>query len=605
MTTPQALLLGLLALVLLLLIWGRVRYDLVAFSALVVAVLIGVVPAAEAFSGFGHPATIIIALVLIVSKGLANAGALTVLANVLERPGRSTSAHIAVVSGFGASLSAIINNVAALALLMPIDIRAAERAKRSPALTLMPLAFATILGGMITLIGTPPNIVVSTYRMQEMGAPFGMFDFTPVGLVCALVGVSFVAFIGWRLLPADTRNQRAGEALFDAGAYLVELRVPEGSRAIGKTLRALDEIGDEKDVAIVAVLRGGMRLPIYGRFITVAPQDILLVETDARALDSFVTTLGLDYEQAEESRRETLGERASRREKEGSERGDLTFVEAVVRPDTRAIDTTAQALRLHDQHGVWLVGISREGRSIVSRVRHMPIRAGDILLLMGSSERLGRAVEWIGGLPLANRGLQVTDTSRAVLALGVFVAALVVSTLELVALPIALAAVAAIYVASSIVPVRSVYEAIDWPVVVLIGSLLPIGAALDRTGGSALIASSIVEFTEGLQPWVVLLLLMIVTMTLSDILNNTATAVIAAPIAVGVAKALDVNPDPFLMAVAVAASCAFLTPIGHQNNTLVMGPGGYRFTDYWRIGLPLEILIIIVGVPTILFVWPL
>jgi len=266
---------------------------------------------------------------------------------------------------------------------------------------------------------------------------------------------------------------------------------------------------------------------------------------------------------------------------------------------------TAQALRLHDLYGVWLIGISREGRQLTSRVRHMTIRAGDILLLIGQAERLRAASDSMGTLPLAERGLQITDRTKAALAGGIFAAAILAASVGWVYLPVGLAAVVVLYALTNIIPLRSLYDAIEWPVVVLIGSLLPIGAALEASGGTQLIAQSIADVAIGAPIWLVLTIIMVVTMTLSDILNNTATAVIAAPIAVGVANALNVNPDPFLMAVAIAASCAFLTPIGHKNNTLIMGPGGYRFGDYWRMGLPLEIVVIAVAVPMILLVWPL
>jgi len=638
MTETQITLFALLTVVFALLIWGRFRYDLVAFGALVAAVILGVVPQADAFSGFGHPATIIIALVLVVSRGLSNSGAIDIIARSIISAGRSVSSHITIMAGLGAAMSALMNNVGALALLMPVDIQAAEKAKRSPAITLMPLSFATILGGLITLIGTPPNIIISSYREQEFGKPFQMFDFAPVGLVCAITGVAFVAFIGWRLLPKSTRDREAGPELFDTGLYLVELRVPEDSKVVGKRLSELDTMSNEHDTAIVALMQEGKRVQSWARWTPVRANDILLVETSASALDGLVNDWQLTYAQAEEDHRrvpldrnvgdvtarlrlgravgsdqaESEGESENRKDEardksteSKAEAGELSLLEVVVRPESRVEGRTAQALRLQDGHGVWLVGISRQGRKITSRVRHMSIQAGDILLLMGPADRLKAANEWLGTLPLAERGLQVTDRTNALLAAGIFGAAILAASFGVVYLPIALAAVVIAYVLTRIVPIRSVYDSIEWPVVVLIGSLLPIGAALETSGGTQLIAQGIADLSVGAPAWVVLTIVMVVTMTLSDILNNTATAVIAAPVAVGVAKALGVNPDPFLMAVAVAASCAFLTPIGHKNNTLIMGPGGYRFGDYWRMGLPLEIVVIAVAVPVILIVWPL
>ncbi|MEO1694792.1 MAG: SLC13 family permease [Pseudomonadota bacterium] len=618
MSENQIILFALLGVVFALLIWGRFRYDLVAFTALIAAVVLGAVPNDQAFDGFGHPATIIIALVLIVSRGLSNSGAVDLIARTIVDAGRSVSSHIAIMAGVGAGMSALMNNVGALALLMPVDLQAAEKAKRSPAITLMPLSFATILGGLVTLIGTPPNIIISSYRDEQLGAPFKMFDFAPVGFVCAAAGVAFVALIGWRLLPKSTREREAGKDLFETGTYLVELRVTEDSAVLDKQISDLHRMADAHDAAPVGVLRGGSRLQNFARWVRLEVGDIILMETKAAALDTLVNDLGLTYAQAEEDKdmRVPLGEAvATKRVRvrrsdaieadDEAKSTDLGLMEVAVRPDSFVEGRTAQALRLQDQHGVWLVGISRQGRTLKGRVRHTRILAGDVLLMMGPVERLKTASDWLETLPLAERGLQVTDRGKALFAGGIFAAAILAASVGWLYLPIALGAVVIAYVVSGIVPLRTLYDTIEWPVVVLIGSLLPIGAALEASGGTQLIAQGIADISLGAPAWVVLTLVMVVTMTLSDVLNNTATAVIAAPIAVGVANALGVNPDPFLMAVAIAASCAFLTPIGHKNNTLIMGPGGYRFGDYWRMGLPLEIVVIAVAVPMILIVWPL
>jgi len=633
MTSEQYILFGILGALFVLLVWGRIRYDIVAFGALIVAVILNVVPSAKAFEGFGHPATIIIALVLVVSRGLANAGAVDLVARFFVRAGRSVSTHISIMAGLGAALSAVMNNVGALALLMPVDMQAAEKAKRSPALTLMPLSFATILGGLVTLIGTPPNIIISSIREREIGKPFQMFDYAPVGIACAVVGVVFVALVGWRLLPKATRERQSAKELYELGSYLVELNVGAESKTVGKALSDLDDESDENGVAVVALIRNGQRMPGYARWLKVMAGDVLLVETPAEALDGFVNALELSYVDPVKTEAETETEadpksppgrvvnpmqplstgagsdgvkdaNDEKDEKDPEKSRELELMEVVVRPGAMIEGRTAAGARVQEAHGVWLIGLSREGRKITNRVRHMSLRAGDILLLMGAEDRLRGASEWMGTLPLAARGLQVTDSTKAVLAGGLFAAAITLSSIGFLYLPIALAAVTIIYVLLNIVPLRQLYDSIEWPVVVLIGSLIPIGAALESSGGTQLLASGLVEVSRGAPPWVVLTILMVVTMTLSDVMNNTATAVIAAPIAIGVAKNLGVNPDPFLMAVAIAASCAFLTPIGHKNNTLIMGPGGYRFGDYWRMGLPLEILVIAVAVPMILYVWP-
>ncbi len=593
MISDQNFLFALLFFVFVFLIWGRWRYDLVAFAALCIALIWGVVPKDAAFSGFGHPATVIIALVLIVSRALSNSGAIELLARYVVDASRALGAHIGIMSALAAGLSAVMNNVAALALLMPIDIQAAKKAKRSPALTLMPISFASILGGMITLIGTPPNIVIAEFRGDALGASYSMFDFAPVGIVCAVIGVLFITLIGWRLIPGARSEHDSGKELFDLKNYIAELSVSEGSKAIGKAIRELDDIADDNEASIIGLIRDGQRMPGMSRRAVIREDDLLVVEAAPDALDKLAGALKLEITSSDMAKAMLDGA------------DDITMIEVVV-PEGALIERrSALTLGLLYRHGVSLLGVSRQGRRFSERVRRLKIEAGDVLLLLGPSERLGEISSWMGALPLAERGLQVIQREKAGLAVAVFGAAVLAASFGLLYLPVALAAAVVLMVLLNIVPLRQIYQSIEWPVIVLLGSMIPIGSALEASGGTALIASSIVTLAEGYAPWVVLTLLVVVTMTLSDVMNNTATAVIAAPIAVDIASRLDVNPDPFLMGVAVAASCAFLTPIGHKNNTLIMGPGGYRFGDYWRMGLPLEVLIIAVAVPTILFVWPL
>jgi len=578
-----------------LLVWGRVRYDLVAFGALVVALIAGVVKTDDAFSGFGHPATVIIALVLIVSRGLANSGAIEMVARYVVSGTRAIGVHISLMAGVGAAMSGVMNNVAALALLMPVDMEAASKADRSPALTLMPLSFATILGGMVTLIGTPTNIVVATFRGESshklLGEPYGMFDFAAVGGVVAIAGVLLVATIGWRLLPSERGKQNVGQDLQDLGGYIAEAKVRENSSAVGQRLHDLYPLADEHDLAILGLIRNGVRLSGTARREEVRAEDLLVLQGSAEAMEKFVGTAKLEH----------LGTNRTA----GSAGNPLSLVEVVVPQGARICGRTAMSLRLAYRHGVMLLGVSRQGRPFRDRVRKLTIEAGDILLLSGPEDRLAEAVTWLGCLPLAERGLQLLQRKKAWMAIGLFTAAITTASTGVLYLPVALAAAALLYVLLGLVPLSQLYESVEWPVIVLLGSLIPIGAALETSGGTELIANSLVNWTEGMPTIAVLVILMVVTMTMSDILNNVATALIAAPIAVKVATRLDANPDPFLMAVAVAASCAFLTPIGHKNNTIIMGPGGYRFGDYWRMGLPLELLVVAVSTPMILLVWPL
>jgi len=591
-TTDQIILFSILGLVFTFLIWGRWRYDLVAFSALMLALIMGVVPIENAFAGFGHPATVVIALVLVISRGLSNSGVIEYLANKVIDATRPLFFHIGIMASVSASLSAVMNNVAALALLMPVDLQAAKKAKRSPALTLMPLAFASILGGMVTLIGTPPNIIIAAFRGKSLGEPYHMFDFAPVGGICALVGVLFIAFIGWRLIPKARTEHDSPEELFEVENYIAELKVSEDSKAVGQRIGELRQVAEDNDTQILALTHEGDRISAAAQHIAVFAGDVIVVKAGPEAIEKFTAALGLDYVDTDAGPGILEGK-------------DFEMREVVVPPGALIEGRSAVSLHLLARNGVNLLGISREGEQFLQRVRRLTIKAGDILLLLGPAEALAGAISRTGCLPLAERGLQVLQRDKAGLAIGIFALAILLASFGFIYLPVALGCVAALYVLFRIVPVREMYESIEWSVIVLLGSLIPIGQALETSGGTALISSGIISLSAGHSAVVVLALLMIITMTLSDVMNNTATAVIAAPIAIDVASRLGVSPDPFLMAVAVAASCAFLTPIGHKNNTLIMGPGGYRFGDYWRMGLPLEIIIVAVGVPTILVFWPL
>ena len=573
------------------LIWGRIRYDLVAFTALVIAVLSGLVDEEIVFAGFGHPATVIVAMVLVISRGLANSGAVELIARIVVRGGAALSAHIGLISVIGAALSALMNNVAALALLMPVDMEAANRAQRSPSLTLMPLSFATILGGMVTLIGTPPNIVVATYRGEVFGEAFTMFDFAAVGFVVAVVGVAFVSLVGWRLLPVERRRNNTRQELQDLTGYVAEAQVTEDAAVVGNVLDQLYPLAEEYDVAILGLIRAGRRMSGFAQGQVVRNGDFVVIQGSVESMDKFTGAAGLAY--------------ASAQTNVGVLADNQILLEVVVPDGARIQGRSAMSLRLAARHNSMLLGVSRQGRQFRDRIRHLKIRAGDILLLSGAEGELPDVVGWIGCLPLAERGLVVIQRKKAWLAMGLFAVAIAAATTGIAYLPVALAAAALVYVIAGLVPLSQLYESIEWPIIVLLGSLIPIGIALESSGAAELIAKTIFELTDGLSVVFILVIIMVVTMTLSDMLNNVATALIAAPIAVELAVRLDVSPDPFLMAVAVAASCAFLTPIGHKNNTIVMGPGGYRFGDYWRMGLPLEVLVIAVGVPMILWVWPL
>lgn len=590
MTSDQIAIFGILGSALVFFIWGRWRFDLVAIVVLLAAVLLGIVPPDRAFSGLGHPAVITVACVLILSRALQNSGVMDrVSARLMIATGRPWL-HIAALAGLGLVLSAFMNNVGALALLMPVALRTAAASQRSPALILMPLSFGTILGGLMTLIGTPPNIIVASYRASITGEPFAMFDFAPVGVAVALAGLIFVSFIGWRLIPRERRGRRAPEDLFEIRDYITEASVPEDSQLIGRPIQAIERL-TEPNIMVVGLVRGERR--ILGRpwFERVQANDVLILEADPSSMQKFLEKTDLTLTGHEDELSDLQSD-------------DVGVIEAVVQPGSRLEGVSAHQLSLRASFGINLIAIAREGKAFKERLSRIAFRAGDVVLLQGEAESLHDAVAGLGLLPLAERGLRFGQRPEALRALAIFGAALAAVIFGVLPVHVAFAVAVAACLLLRVVSMRKVYDIVDWPVIMLLGAMIPIGAALEVTGGTDILASALLRLAGDTSPTLILVALIIVTMTLSDLMNNAATAVVMAPIAASLATQLAVNQDAFLMAVAIGASCAFLTPIGHQNNILVMGPGGYKFSDYWRMGLPLELLIVVISIPLIEFVWP-
>lgn len=597
MTPDQLKLFVIFAVVMALMLWGRWRYDLVAFAGLIAGVLAGIVPAAQAFSGFANPATMTVALILVVTAGLQRAGVVAMLTRLLSGAKRSIPMHVAIMGSVGAFISGFMNNVAALAILMPIDIQTARKAGRSPALTLMPLAFATILGGMTTLIGTPPNLLVSQFRESETGEGFKMFGFLPVGGAVAIAGVAFIALIGWRLIPRRETGRKASDSSEQLRDYVAQLVLPESSAAVGKPLGEI--VDATSSVVILAVERAGTRYYRTSRMIVLHASDRLIIEASPDAMEEFRTDLGLAYPETGEGETES----ESRRPKLNT--GGRVLVEAVVPQRSRLIGRRGDRLfRGHEVDGM-LLGILREGLTLREKLNTKRIRQGDVLLLLLPEDSAATALDPRDLMTLEGSTTQVTKEHRLWAALIIFAGAIALTSMGVLTMPIALSVVLLLFVLGKILSPEDLYDHIDWPIIVLLGAMIPLGMALETTGGSALIASGLERMTAGYPPWVALSLLMIATMFMSDVLNNNATTILAAPVSIDLANQIGVNPDAFLMGVAVSASCAFLTPIGHQNNTLILGPGGYRFGDYWRLGLPLEIIVMLVSVPLLLIFFPL
>lgn len=613
MTQEQLLILTILAASIGLFLWGRWRHDMVALAALLACVFTGLIPGNEAFTGFGHGAVVTVACVLILSRGLQTTGAIDVMAQKLLPQKSGLALGIAALTALGAALSAFMNNVGALALLMPVALQLARKQEVPPGKVLMPLAFGTILGGMTTLIGTPPNLIVSSFRADVGEAPFRMFDYSPVGALVAVTGVVFITLIGWRLVP---RREPAGVDSFDTGNYLTEVRVTEKNKVVGKRLAEAEALLNEDEAQIVGLVRNDLRVqaPHPGRVLREG--DILVLEAEPEALSSVLSGLGLALEEnveaqeeaqaAEETEAQAGGaENESEADKPEKDESDITLQEWVALPDSTLLGRSASDIQLRSRFGINLLAVSRQGKRSVKRLRSIGIRAGDVLLLQGGSDAINAFGRTFGCIPLAERAIGVPDKGKAVLAVSIMAAAILTAALGLVPAAVAFAAGVLAFMATGVVPLRSVYQAVDWPVIVLLGAMIPVAGVMASTGAADLVARLLLDNVAQGNPVAAVVIVMVITMTLSDFMNNAATAAVMCQIAISSADVLGVNPDTLLMAVAIGASCSFLTPIGHQNNTLILGPGGFRFGDYWRLGLPMEIIVVVVGTPMLLWVWPL
>jgi len=615
LTNEQIIILAILAVTVAMFLWGRWRHDMVAGGALLACVLAGLVSTSEAFLGFGHPAVITVACVLVLSKGLENSGVVDALVRHVIPSSAGLTLTVAALAGIAAVLSGFMNNVGALALLMPVALQVAARREFPAGRVLMPLAFASILGGMTTMVGTPPNLIVSGFRAQNGMGSFSMFDFTPVGIAVAASGVVFVALVGWRLVPA--RKQAAMEG-FDTEAYITEARVQEGTKAVGLSLREVEAVLDKVGAQVVGLVRNEVHLTAPGQGQMVRVGDILLIEAEADAIAEALSSLGLKLEESKrpEPKEDGEGECVQKKEDDAGEEEcekqekkpppqEIVLREFAVLPGSGLSGLSASDIMLRTRYGINLLALSRQGRRSVSRLRTVVFREGDVLLMQGPPDALSEFAGNFGCVPLAERSLRIPSKRKAVLSIAIMGLAIGGAAFGLVPASISFAAGVLASMALRTVSLRTVYDAIDWPVVVLLGALIPVAGAMESSGAADLIARVMLESVARGHAIVSLVVVLIVTMTLSDLMNNAATAAVMCPIAISTAGQLGANADPFLMAVSVGALSALLTPIGHQNNTLILGPGGFRFGDYWRLGLPLEILVIAVAIPMLLMVWPL
>ena len=636
MDRAQILTIVILVVMVALFLWEKWRFDIVALMALLASVAAGIVPADKAFSGFANPVLPLIGAALIVSAAIGQSGAIEILVRRLRPLMKSPDLQVGVLVGCVVLLSAFVKNIGALAIFIPAAVQVARRANRSPSEFLMPLSFASLLGGSATLIGTSPNILASSVREQLTGQPFHMFDFAPVGAGIAVLGAVFLMF-GWRLIPRGLRGS-AGEAAFRIEDYTSEVRVSAGSPYIGQTVRQVERHAGG-DLAITAVIRDRIGRAVPSGAWRVFEADVLVVEGDPQALELVARDGKLELVGGEEppatihgppddekkpakargvtrakpkprSKAAAQAKPATKTEKPAAEsedrRGDrLTVVEAVVGVRSPLIGQSAETLRLREGHGVNVLAISRGGRRTSARLRRARFQLGDAIVLQGDSEHINEIVAALGCLPLAERQLKLGRPRQLLLPLGILSVTMVVTGFEWVPVGIAFVAAAVALMLCRLVSLDEAYQAIDWPILVLLGSLIPIGEAVKTTGTADLIAGVLSGAAAHAPAFAVIAAVLVVTMLATPVLHHAAAVLVMGPIAASLAQRLGFHIDPFLMAVAVGAGSDFLSPIGHQSNTLVMGLGGYRFGDYWKLGLPLSILVILLGTPLILLFWPL
>jgi di/tricarboxylate transporter len=588
--SDQIILGAILFIMLVFFVIGKPRYDIVAIFGLITATLFGLVPGDEAFRGFAHPAVITIAAVLILSRGLINAGVVDIVSNRLETLGSNLTLQTAAITSLVAVCSAFMNNVGALALLMPVAIQLARKYDRPPSMLLLPLAFGSLLGGLITLIGTPPNIIVAGFRESADAAPFGMLDFAWVGIPVAIGGILFITFFSRFLVPRR-KGQTTREDVFHIEEYITEVIVPDGSSLAGLNLAEFRN-QKERDVVIVGIIRDKHRILSPSRSEKIEAGDTLIVEAGTRELEKFLQLNDLQLKGTQK-----MGESDIDSE-------EVRMVEAVIMPDSVLQSKTVQEMDLRWRYGVNLLAVARKGKRIVKRLAEIRFEAGDVLLLQIQQGNLHDTFQQLSLVMLNEREIFLSKKRNLLGAIAIFAVAVVLSTLNMMRIEIALAGAAATFALFRFVKLRELYQSVDWPIVVFLGAIIPVAEALEPTGTADLISSLLLEHSDRMAPFMIVGSVLITTMLLANLVNKVS-AVLMAPIAINMAQQLEVSADPLLMAVAIGATCAFLTPLGHQSNILVLGPGGYDFTDYWKLGLPLSIIVILISVTAILWAWPM
>ncbi len=575
---------------------GRTRYEFVSLFALLVLTVLGIIDFESAFSGFSHPAVITVASVLVISASLIKSGIVERLVVLLNNKTQNLSFKILALMIVTGILSAFMNNVGALALILPIAMRMAKDDDIHPSQLLMPVAFSSLMGGMITIIGTPPNLIVSNYRLQVSGIPFSFFEFAPIGLTILILGILFTVFLGVFLIPKRKTNMDDG--IFNIGEYLSEVKIEKNSKLIDQQVLDFKKIY-KIDVEVLSILRDDRNIIIPKPHALLKEGDVLIIKTDSLLLNELISRTGLSLKGASLDFLKSTPYLSSQ---------DFELIEVVLRDDSLLIGKTALEINLRNRFNVNLIAVSRQGSVSIERLKSFKFKSGDILLLQAPKSKLQDIYNTLSCLPLAERKVQIkTNKSKTkeFLPLSFFLIAILLTTLGILPVQVAFSSVAVLLVLTKLITAREFYDSIEWPTIILLGSLLPLGLALQNSGASDTLASLLVNLSIYVSPVTMLVIIMVITIFFTNLISSTATAVLMGPVAISLALTMGVNTDPFLIAIAIGATTAFITPIAHQSNMLVMGPGGYKFSDYWKLGLPLSIISIIVSVPIIIKLWPL
>jgi len=590
MTTPQILSIALLFVMMAFFIWGKFRYDVTAMLALLAGLALGIVKPKQAFTGFSDDIVIIVGSALVISAAVQRSGLIERgLALIAGRVTTVRSQLLVLTASVGIT-SALVKNVGALAMLMPAAFQMAKKNKASPSVFLMPMSFASLLGGLMTLVGTSPNIIVSRVRQDMTGQPFTMFDYFPTGFGLLVMGLIFLRF-GYRLLPRDRRAAPTmGDAL-DIKGYVTEATIGEGSPAIDESIADFIKRHDD-DVTITSIKRAGMSAAPRGNTI-LREGDTLILGGEPDVLERVISTdklelAGQDREMPDDNKGEEVG-----------------VIEAVISTNSSLIGRTAGRLRLQERLGVNLIAVSRGGERLTHRLGEIVLRAGDVIVLQGPLTLLPERLPELGALPLAERALRLGNSRKGQLPVAILGVAMVATASGYVPVAVAFFAAAALILAVGALPLGEAYQSVEWPILIMLGALIPVADTLRTTGASQILATQLAHVASTLPAWGAVALILVAAMAVTPFLNNAATVLVMAPIAAVFAHDLGYRPEAFLIATAMGAGCDFLTPIGHQCNTLVFGPGGYRFSDYARLGAPLSVLVVLVGTPLILWTWPL